>query len=297
MSGLISFSFSHLLISQTVVSAQGGLWVTKQENPGLCARSGGFLQILGQTRVEDGKEALRADPARAPSGSSYPRGAWEASAQSTAPPESVLPEGPSGGAQLDRGYLLTSRSGTQQECTDNEPAIPPQARSLAPGAERLQVRVTLGVCQPARDPALLNFRGQQQGRKWGVGGGGGAWVAGRCQASAPPPLRPARPVAAPPAPPRPPGPQAQQLSRVAGRVAERGARRRGEQSGSGEGGPGLGRAEQATRRAFVSGGAGAAAAGAGRPERRMRCLAGRISERCGGGRRGARPGAQGHLCA
>nr|CAI9707069.1 unnamed protein product [Rangifer tarandus platyrhynchus] len=71
--------------------------------------------------------------------------------------------------------------------------------------------------------------------------------------------------------------------------------RRGEQSGGGEGGPGPGRAERATLRAFVSGGAEAAAA-AGRPERRMRRRAARIEGRCGGRLRGARPGAWRDLC-
>ncbi|CAI9175079.1 unnamed protein product [Rangifer tarandus platyrhynchus] len=72
-------------------------------------------------------------------------------------------------------------------------------------------------------------------------------------------------------------------------------RKRGEQSGGGEGGPGPGRAERATLRAFVSGGAEAAAA-AGRPERRMRRRAARIEGRCGGRLRGARPGAWRDLC-
>lgn len=76
---------------------------------------------------------------------------------------------------------------------------------------------------------------------------------------------------------------------------ERRARGPGEQSDGGAGSPGAGRTERATRCAFVSGGAGAAV-GAGRPERRMRRPEGRIEERCGSRRRGARAGAQADLC-
>lgn len=265
--------------------ARAGPWVIRQGNPSLCAGSEGGASCRSP-RWADGN------------------GAVGASASAHRPPQ-VIPRGPPDGPRgsLQRlsfpkgraeqpsaaGAPAGFRGGTRRKQRSDRPPVHRRARW-----PRAQSSPKSGCRWRAagrpRAPALRNFLRAAAGQE--VEGAGAALGRGRGQARAPPPPRPA--VAAPPAPPRPPRPEPLRLG-VGARVAERGARGRREQSGGGEGGPGPGRAERATRRAFVSGGAGAAAA-AGRPERRMRRAAGPIAERCGGGRRGARPGARGDSC-
>lgn len=180
----------------------------------MCGGLEGSCRFWGRPERRMGL-GLWARTPRAPSPSRSPErsvsgaaGAWEASARSAAPPKSVLPRRPCGGAQHDRGRLPILRSGAQQGGRPHDP-VTPQARSLASGPGLPKISAPLGLCQPTHDRALRNFRGRQRGRKWGelegavLGSRGGA-------------RRAPRPHSAPPGqwprPPRPRAPSARQPS-------------------------------------------------------------------------------------
>lgn len=250
------------------------------------SEGGGFLPVPTPGRWERscGCVPVRASPAGPPGG---PSGAGT---HAVGGPFSVRPSRRAARRTRDP----PGSQGRNREKAEMRPATKPTGAAAGPGHRAPQSPGAAGR-RPAGPglPLSATFCGRPRGRKWrGAGAGLGRGEApGQRPAPAPPGGGRAP---APPRPPRQEPPPPPRLG-VGARVVARGARRRREQSGGGEGGPGPGRAERATRRAFVSGGAATAAA-AGRPERRMRRAARPTAERCGGGRRGARPGARGDRC-
>lgn len=160
---------------------------------------------------------LGASPARVCLGPRViPRGRLDAprgreggsSAQSVPPPGSVLPQGPCGSAQSDRGDLLIAteqNAGPTQRLTPGRPSTGEvsRPRRRAPQKSGRPADGVGGSRAAPQPPPSATLAGGGAGSG---GGGGGARPARR------PRPRPAPPVAAPPAPPAPPQPQSRRAA-------------------------------------------------------------------------------------